>query len=326
VDDTSFLRAICWSPFDDGPRLVYADWLEERGECARAEFIRVQVALAANPGLEHCTEVSANWCLTCGDCRCPEPEKSKYDEACPLHRPDSPHGEYEALRRRERELLLSPPPGSAYSRAEFWTPTVLRAGAVACEVSTHPPSFRSLRSGMAWGFRRGLVGSVTLTAEQFLGGPCGRCRGSGRSRNQYGEDTGFKCIVCRGTGRVEGLAAALFRAAPITEVRLSDKHPSNSTQYPSLFGWLPEAPELSALRQLNPAEFLPYEVWDLLDAISPEVILTHYRPLDTGHWKWFASERDALVGLSAACVAYGRSLTHPPLPPLTGAPATESKR
>lgn len=41
-----FLRAIAASPEDDHPRLIYADWLEERGEVDRAEFIRVQCALA----------------------------------------------------------------------------------------------------------------------------------------------------------------------------------------------------------------------------------------------------------------------------------------
>src|SRR5262249_5399637 len=41
-----FLRAICENPADDAPRLVYADWLDEKGESERAEFIRVQVWLA----------------------------------------------------------------------------------------------------------------------------------------------------------------------------------------------------------------------------------------------------------------------------------------
>src|SRR5262245_6472059 len=44
----SFLRAITESPADDAPRLVYADWLEERGD-PRGTFIRVQCALAALP-------------------------------------------------------------------------------------------------------------------------------------------------------------------------------------------------------------------------------------------------------------------------------------
>jgi uncharacterized protein (TIGR02996 family) len=39
--------AIRANPDDDTPRLVYADWLQENGEEDRAEFIRVQCALAA---------------------------------------------------------------------------------------------------------------------------------------------------------------------------------------------------------------------------------------------------------------------------------------
>jgi uncharacterized protein (TIGR02996 family) len=45
-DDAAFLRAIIDNPDDDLPRLVYADWLDEHGEPARAEFIRVQCELA----------------------------------------------------------------------------------------------------------------------------------------------------------------------------------------------------------------------------------------------------------------------------------------
>jgi len=42
----AFLRPIIESPEDDALRLVYADWLEEHGDAARAEFIRAQCALA----------------------------------------------------------------------------------------------------------------------------------------------------------------------------------------------------------------------------------------------------------------------------------------
>jgi uncharacterized protein (TIGR02996 family) len=47
--DDAFLQAILESPDDDTPRLVYADYLEEHGDPDRAEFIHVQVALAALP-------------------------------------------------------------------------------------------------------------------------------------------------------------------------------------------------------------------------------------------------------------------------------------
>ena len=44
----AFLQAIRESPDDDGPRLMYADWLTERGD-PRGEFIRLQCELAQLP-------------------------------------------------------------------------------------------------------------------------------------------------------------------------------------------------------------------------------------------------------------------------------------
>jgi uncharacterized protein (TIGR02996 family) len=38
----AFLQAILENPDDDAPRLIFADWLEERGNSDRAEFIRLQ--------------------------------------------------------------------------------------------------------------------------------------------------------------------------------------------------------------------------------------------------------------------------------------------
>src|SRR5436190_23323997 len=45
TQDDAFLQAILEDPDDDTPRLIYADWLEERG-APRGEFIRVQCELA----------------------------------------------------------------------------------------------------------------------------------------------------------------------------------------------------------------------------------------------------------------------------------------
>src|SRR5262249_12254853 len=44
AQDEGFLRAIIEEPDDIGLRLIYADWLEERGD-PRGEFIRVQCQL-----------------------------------------------------------------------------------------------------------------------------------------------------------------------------------------------------------------------------------------------------------------------------------------
>ncbi len=46
TDDAAFLAAIADRPDDDLPRLVFADYLDEHGDAARAEFIRVQCELA----------------------------------------------------------------------------------------------------------------------------------------------------------------------------------------------------------------------------------------------------------------------------------------
>jgi uncharacterized protein (TIGR02996 family) len=47
-DEALFLDRVCADPDDDAPRLIYADWLDERGD-PRGEFIRIQIALARMP-------------------------------------------------------------------------------------------------------------------------------------------------------------------------------------------------------------------------------------------------------------------------------------
>ncbi len=51
-ENQSFLEAIRESPDDDVARLIYADWLDDHGDAARAEFIRVQCELARGPSNE----------------------------------------------------------------------------------------------------------------------------------------------------------------------------------------------------------------------------------------------------------------------------------
>ncbi len=43
MDRDTFIRQIIATPAEDGPRLVFADWLDEQGEADRAEFIRIQI-------------------------------------------------------------------------------------------------------------------------------------------------------------------------------------------------------------------------------------------------------------------------------------------
>lgn len=48
MTNPDLLRTILTYPFDDAPRMVYADWLEENGEELHAELIRVQCALTCS--------------------------------------------------------------------------------------------------------------------------------------------------------------------------------------------------------------------------------------------------------------------------------------
>ncbi len=51
TDQKALLAAILAARDEDTPRVVYADWLDENGDPARAEFIRVQVRIAQLEGL-----------------------------------------------------------------------------------------------------------------------------------------------------------------------------------------------------------------------------------------------------------------------------------
>jgi uncharacterized protein (TIGR02996 family) len=48
-DEKPFFDRLRADPRSDGPRLIYADWLDDHGEPDRAEFVRVQCALARLP-------------------------------------------------------------------------------------------------------------------------------------------------------------------------------------------------------------------------------------------------------------------------------------
>jgi uncharacterized protein (TIGR02996 family) len=48
TDDEAFVRAIVAAPADDAPRLVYADWLEERGD-PRGAYLRAELKKPRDP-------------------------------------------------------------------------------------------------------------------------------------------------------------------------------------------------------------------------------------------------------------------------------------
>jgi uncharacterized protein (TIGR02996 family) len=63
TDEDALLAAIAAAPLDDAPRLVYADWLQEHDEHAKAEYVRTVVKLLHPP--EELADVER--CITLGD-------------------------------------------------------------------------------------------------------------------------------------------------------------------------------------------------------------------------------------------------------------------
>lgn len=128
MTDQHFLAAVLANPDDDTPRLIYADWLDEQRQGERAEFIRVQVAIAAEesyPGDRWCAEAGGKLRVGVADCHKCRP--------C-------------LLRRREGELLKGP---LGWDQSAVW-------GKVTW-------AFKGL-----WHFRRGFVETVEITADCWL--------------------------------------------------------------------------------------------------------------------------------------------------------------
>lgn len=130
MTDDAFIRTILASPDDDGPRLVYADYLEEQGEAERAELIRVQC------------ELDAKWSGKCLKRPMATREAVPLWSCCVVC----------DLRRRERQLLLArgfdwvPCPGVKLSRHDDGV-----------NVSFLVVTTFAIGSGIRCRFRRGFV-------------------------------------------------------------------------------------------------------------------------------------------------------------------------
>lgn len=169
------------------------------GKRERAEFIRVQVELAAGgclPGLCICTR------------GCDE------------------------LRRLGRELWRA-------NRRGWWKPLDdIFPGMIIGDYDV-PDCEVHLTGDVICVVRRGFVDEVRCPLGVLLGGACGRCGGEGRVGRHYdpASDTmrgGTRCPDCGGTGRTEGVARELFAAHPVVQVGVTDRDPHAT---PTEFQW-----------------------------------------------------------------------------------------
>ncbi len=153
--EAALLTAVLDDYDDDLPRLALADFWEEHGQPERAEFVRVQVALAAWKGVdgEHCPECGQHWKWRVGA------GESEWSDCKNDHRWNS--NDYRTLRRREGELLNAVPAGATSANKFFWLDNATFEATIMGGASPEAVS-----SGLVW--RRGFVHSITCTAADWL--------------------------------------------------------------------------------------------------------------------------------------------------------------
>lgn len=297
-------RAVCRDPRDDAPRLAYAELVG--GD--RAKFIRVQVEIAelarrrvelfdAETDWAACTGIAASWCPNCGDCACPDRERRMDDPACPLHATDSPHACWDMLLHRaelaqaaERELF--------HTYGWPWAAADAPPGWFA-DLPTEGGQLRIMIPGESYDdpfptytVRRGFVDEMrAVTISALLGGACENCDGQGTIESPAYENTREPCPDCGGqfeprddesdlgyspgTGRIPGVAAALFAAHPVTKILVADRRPSE---------WSAGADESAGLREW---------VWERSMADQPQPNLFTY--LGAGPYNPTAADDAAIL-------------------------------
>ncbi len=147
TDEQAFLEAILDDPEDDNLRLIYADFLEERGDGARAEFIRVQVELSQVKRCKKSTRLFPdNHCLPPYCLHCRPHKKPAY---------------YRDLRRRDVELLTAKHPSGVTNNLAWAEPLLVRVPAANWTDTTRrqEPFLR---------FRRGFVEEIGFPCRVFL--------------------------------------------------------------------------------------------------------------------------------------------------------------
>ncbi len=201
-DYQHLLAAVRAAPDDDLPRLVLADWLEERGEAeSRVELIRVQCdplytlpceqveyPLDGVEGLESYSDIEVR-CLCYHDGRTPPQE-----QWCPQCR--ARHRAMQIIEAGDDENTRHVPHPFT---GDGWTGYVVKT------------------------YDRGFVHTVRGPLVSLIGGDCEPCGRGWLTRHADGRP--HDCPACHGTGRTPGVLRELVRREPVTTVTLSDIHP-----------------------------------------------------------------------------------------------------
>lgn len=310
TDDHALMAAILTTPGDDLPRLVYADWLEEHAGASECAACLGSGSHALNPyelasrfGTYNAGKIiDAARCGVChGSGRVPnhfaaraEFIRVQCEHGLPISRDNFPFPKH----RRDIELLMS--------MTDLIDATARLFGATAKDKRNSNYGCVGSAGGLSWTWQRGFLAEIKLPLAALVGGPCDNCEGTGELIDPAGPcpDCGgqFEPIErpgdrgrSPGTGRTTGLAADLFKNHPIERVVLSDRN-RRSVAFEG-YGWTCN-PEW----EYDTAAYLPPDLAALLVG----------GVMDTDdEFRCWDTEQQANGALSAACVAYGRSLAFP---------------
>jgi uncharacterized protein (TIGR02996 family) len=315
TEEQALLRSVLEAPFDDAPRLVYADWLQERDRVVEVPCPVCTTYLndegnpwKGEPGYHPEPDAASGrheggW-TNCKRCNCGGPNYFKAGRVrspnrfgaradfirvqCELARlPACRHqleGAYSdcktcILRERERAFLR-------YENCKSWLPDKFTVGN-----GYTGPFGTNTKSAV---FCRGFVGQVMCSLATFMGGECGRCEGRGNvcltCRTSVGHGS-TQCPDCKGKKVAPGLAAALFASHPITDVRLTDRRPYWNGKGHAWYDAARDRPNISVPR-------------------SAQLPTPLYEALGRAKERWVASETEeaAIALLGRACVDWGRSV------------------
>lgn len=329
IDHAEFLATILDRPDDDGPRLVFADWLEEQGEAERAELIRVQCEMAGTTlKLKEYREGSG-----------PTVKIPRTSDQCS-----------EWLRLIKIEMSLRVRSLTLFRlHAKEWWPTLGEVGVkcIPCEGTgiRHEKSTwyqgldcrlchgsgrivtdctmrvpftvqmsgpRGIGTGIEFTtltIARGFPDSVEVSMLGLVGEPCWGCEGGGRvPREEYdsasdemewaGTDP---CPRCNGKGRT-GSIAPLLSTLPLTGIKVLGREPYASPTYPLgnppfRFGWCDND------NIANATSHIGEQLWSYVAMSKERIIMPN-----SHNFAFFDTQPAAIAALDAAGLSYIRSL------------------
>lgn len=265
----SLMRCILENPFEDGPRLVMTDLMEEMGDANRAEFVRTQVRLFGMKRARQCPKCEGSGKMSNGPTVYDEEDCNK----CKGRGFVGGNWESWELVKREMELLESWVSGREGSNCKWWIGGTSYATPKALE-GWHGgwwPKPNSVASkSVSVRFERGMVAKIGLRIETLL-----------------------------------AHAGEIFEKWPVVEVEVFDRKPNRGIWHVTGFSWLPmdgdDSPENGWLGSLEgmtrwtpvePPHVLPWRIFDLAEGLRTKNVSEN--------------DDDCRLWVSRACVKYGR--------------------